>query len=49
MTNKTQFYKYRQDIVQFLQQTQPNINLLNKSLTYEVYNYNDPEYLKRRN
>ena len=47
MTNKTQFYKYRQDIVQFLQQTQPNINLLNKSLTYEVYNYNDPEYLKQ--
>lgn len=47
MTNKTQFYKYRQDIVQFLQQTQPNINLLNKSLTYEIYNYNDPEYLKQ--
>jgi hypothetical protein len=47
MTNKTQFYKYRQDIVQFLQQTQPNVNLLNKSLTYEVYNYNDPEYLKQ--
>ena len=47
MTNKTQFYKYRQDIIQFLQQTQPNINLLNKSLTYEVYNYNDPEYLKQ--
>ena len=37
MTNKTQFYKYRQDIVQFLQQTQPNINLLNKLvLTYYI-------------
>jgi len=47
MTNKTQFYKYRQDIIQFLQQTQPNVNLLNKSLTYEIYNYSDPEYLKQ--
>lgn len=46
MTNSTQFYKYRQDIVEFLQQTQPT-NLLNKSLTYEVYNYSDPEYIKQ--